>query len=161
MIREAVPADVLTIRSLIEELAVYEREPDAVEMTEDRLRDVLFSEHPAVHALVAETDSGQVVGTAVWFLTFSTWTGTAILYLEDLFVRPEHRREGHARALLGELARRAMDLGCRQMAWAVLDWNEPAKQFYRSIGAHRDPQWEPWIVTSEALAALAGNSSPG
>lgn len=172
MIREATPADVPALLSLVQGLATYEREPDAVEATEAGLAEVLFRDHPLVHALVAtasEDDAvdgggagaGPVVGMAIWYLAFSTWTGSHSLYLEDLFVRPEHRRAGYGRALLEALARKAVELGCARLEWAVLDWNEPAKAFYRSVGARHREDWEPWRLAGAELAALAGPGDPG
>ena len=105
-----------------------------MQITEADLQTALFGEQPAVFALVAAVD-GEVVGVAVWFLTFSTWLGRHGIYLEDLYVRPEHRGAGHGRALLAALAAIAVERGYGRLEWAVLDWNEPALGFYRSIGA--------------------------
>lgn len=154
MIREARPEDTGDILRLIRALAEYEREPDAVEATEDSLDAALFGPQPLVHAHVAEVE-GRVVGIAVWFLSFSTWTGRHSLYLEDLFVDPAIRGQGLGRDLVRRLAARAVELGCARMDWAVLDWNEPAMGFYRSFGAGPMEEWTTWRVEGEALSRLA------
>lgn len=158
MIRAARPDDIPDLLRLVRALAEYEREPDAVAATEESLRAALFAERPLVHALVAEVD-GRVVGMAVWYLTFSTWTGRHSLYLEDVFVEPDQRRSGLGRALLAELAARAGELGCARMDWAVLDWNEPAQRFYSSIGARPMDEWTTWRLEGDAVAALAASVS--
>lgn len=152
-VRPARPGDEEDILRLIRALADYEREPDAVEATAEGLRAHLFAAEPRVFAHVAE-DGGRLVGIAVWFLTFSTWTGRHGVYLEDLFVDPATRGGGVARALVRALAAEAKARGCARMDWAVLDWNEPAKAFYRRIGARRNETWEPWRLDGAALAAL-------
>lgn len=154
MIREARPADAGDLLRLIRALADYEREPDAVEATEELLSASLFGPDPKVHAYVAERD-GRVVGMAVWFLAFSTWTGRHTLYLEDLFVEPDARRHGAGRALIRRLASRAIELGCSRMDWSVLDWNEPAMAFYRTLGARPMEEWTTWRVEGRALSLLA------
>ncbi len=154
MIREARPGDTGDLLRLVRALAAYEREPHAVEATEESLTAALFGPHPLVHAHVAEV-GGRVVGMAVWFLSFSTWTGRHSVYLEDLFVEPEARGSGLGRALLRRLAARAVELGCARMDWSVLDWNEPAMGFYRSIGARPMDEWTTWRLEGEGLARLA------
>ena len=153
-IRPARPGDEHDILRLIHALAAYEREPDAVEVTADDLRSHLFADHPRVFAHLAEQD-GQVVGIAVWFLNFSTWTGRHGIYLEDLFVDPSMRSGGVGRGLVRALAAEAEARGCARLEWAVLDWNSPAKDFYRSLGARHNASWESWRLDGEALAALA------
>jgi GNAT superfamily N-acetyltransferase len=157
MIREAGPGDVVHLLRLVRALADYEREPSAVAATADDLRRALFGDRALVHALVAES-GGDVVGMAVWYVSFSTWTGRHSLYLEDLYVEEEHRSRGHGRALLVELARRARALGCARMDWSVLDWNEPAQGFYRSLGAAPLPGWSTWRLDGSRLEDLAGGS---
>jgi GNAT superfamily N-acetyltransferase len=154
-IRPARPGDESDIVRLIQALADYEREPDAVEATAEALRAHLFAEVPRVFAHVAEQD-GRIVGIAVWFLTFSTWTGRHGIYLEDLFVDPAARGGGVARRLVGALAAEARAQGYARMDWAVLDWNESAKAFYRRLGARHNVTWEPWRLDGESLAALGG-----
>lgn len=154
MIRDARPDDTGDLLRLIRALAAYEREPDAVEATEESLAAALFGPQPLVHAHVAEVE-GRVVGMAVWFLSFSTWTGRHSLYLEDLFVEPAVRRRGVGRALLRRLATRAIELGCARMDWSVLDWNEPAMGFYRSLDARPMEEWTTWRLEGAELAGLA------
>lgn len=154
MIREAGPEDTSDLLRLIRSLAEYEREPDAVQATEESLAAALFGPSPRVHADVAELE-GRVVGMAVWFLSFSTWTGRHSVYLEDLFVEPDVRRHGVGRALMARLAARAVELGCARMDWSVLDWNDPAMAFYRTIGARPMEEWTTWRVDGEDLCRLA------
>ena len=153
-IRDAVPADISDLLRLIRELAGYEREPDAVEATEADLRRHLFDPGPKVFALVAEVD-GSVVGMAIYFVSFSTWTGRHGLYLEDLFVEPAHRSQGVGRALMQALAGRAVDRGYQRLEWAVLDWNQPAIGFYRALGAIPMDEWTTFRLAGEALARFA------
>lgn len=152
-VRPAHTGDVGALVGLICELATYEREPDAVETDEERLAATLFSEAPTVFAHVAE-DRGDVVGMAIWFLTYSTWTGRNGIYLEDLFVRPAHRGHGVGRALLSELAAIASERGYTRLDWSVLDWNQSAVRFYRSLGAVPMDEWMGYRLSGEALAAL-------
>ena len=154
-IRPATYADVATILRFIRELAAYEREPDAVEATDASLALALFGEHPAAEAVIAE-HGGEPVGFALFFHNFSTWTGRRGLYLEDLYVTPDARGQGAGRALLVHLARLALDRGCGRFEWSVLDWNTPAIDFYRKIGAVPMKEWTIQRVTGDALVALAG-----
>jgi GNAT superfamily N-acetyltransferase len=153
-IRAAAPTDVPVIRQLVQELADYEREPDAVEATEADLHDALFGADPAAGALVAELD-GEVVGFALWYRTFSTWKGKPGLWLEDLFVRPRARGTGLGKALLVELAKICVERGWPRFEWWVLDWNEPAHGFYRTLGGRPEDAWTVWRVDGGALHALA------
>ena len=143
MIRPAVERDVPAILSLIRELATYERSPDSVVATEAGLSAALFGPAPAVYCHVAEVD-GEVAGFALWFLNFSTWQGRHGLYLEDLFVRPSHRGRGLGKALLETLVGIARERGYGRVEWVVLDWNEPAHAFYRSMGAVPMDEWTVW-----------------
>ncbi len=136
-IRPAVTTDLAEIAALIRELADYERLAHEVEWREHELGAALFGDDPAAHVLVAEADDGRVAGFALWFRTFSTFLGREGIWLEDLFVRTEHRGGGHGRALLETL--RAMTDG--RVEWAVLDWNETAIGFYRSLGARPVDGW--------------------
>lgn len=158
-IRPAVADDVPDLLRLIHALAAYEREPDAVEASEDDLRRELFGADPSASALVAEVD-GVVVGTAVWFRTFSTWTGTPGIHLEDLFVDPVARGRGLGKALLAGLASIAVARGHRRVEWAVLDWNAPAIAFYRSLGAASMDEWTTNRLSGPALDALADLGEP-
>lgn len=154
MIRAARPADVGAMVGLIEDLAEYEHARHEVELTESDLHDALFGAAPTVFALVAEA-GGEVVGLALWFLSFSTWLGRHGIYLEDLYVRPEHRGHGFGQALLAGLAAIAVERGYGRVEWAVLDWNEPALAFYRSIGAVAMDEWTTNRLTGDALRSLA------
>ena len=154
-IRSATLADVPLILRLVRELAEFEREPDAVEATEDMLAAALFGERPAAEAVIAELD-GAPVGFALFFQNFSTWTGRPGIYLEDLYVTPAARGSGTGTALLRHLAGIALDRGCGRFEWAVLDWNEPAINFYRAMGAVGMDEWRVQRVAGDALMKLAG-----
>lgn len=153
-IRPATVADVPTILCLIRELAEYERAPNEVVATEDQLQESLFSARAAAEVLLGE-ENGEPVSFALFFHNFSTWMGRRGLYLEDLFVRPEVRGRGYGRALLVRLAQIAAERGCGRMEWAVLDWNEPAIQFYRKLGARPNDDWTIFRLTREGIAQLA------
>jgi GNAT superfamily N-acetyltransferase len=173
-VRPATAADVPEILAMIRDLADYERSLHEVETTEDQLTALLFggtpeapgvaattpSGRPATYAHVVEhrdADRGTRLGAfALWFLNTSTWTGTHGVYLEDLYVRPELRGSGYGKRLLQALAQVCLDRGYRRLEWWVLDWNEPALGFYRSIGAAPMDEWTVQRVTGDALAALAG-----
>ena len=153
-IRTTTEADIPVILSLIRELAEYERAPDAVVATKTGLRDVLFGPKPSAEVLLALA-KGEPVGFAVYFYNFSTWLGRPGLYLEDLFVRPAVRGKGYGRALLERLAQIAQERGCGRMEWAVLDWNDPAIQFYRKLGAEPMNEWTVFRLTQDGIAKLA------
>src|SRR5213082_1262428 len=153
-IRPATVADVPIILELIRALATYERAPNEVTATEESLVKVLFGEKPAAEVLLA-FENETAVGFAVFFQNFSTWLGRPGLYLEDLFVRPEDRGKGYGRALLVQLAKIARDRGCGRMEWAVLDWNEPAINFYRTLGTKPMHEWTVFRLTPAEIAKLA------
>ena len=161
MIREATIKDVPAIHEMIIELAVYEKEPDAVLATAADLQRHLFGPDPALFAHVAEDEDGTVVGFALWFLNYSTWLGKHGIYLEDLYVKPDHRGGGHGKALLAHLAGICSERGYGRLDWWVLDWNTPARGFYESIGARGLTEWIPYRVTGDALTDLASDSTPG
>lgn len=162
MVRTAAPTDVPAIHAMIRELAAYEKALEQARATQEQLHDALFTEHPALFGLIAEDDiTGEPVGFALWFRNFSTWTGTHGVYLEDLYVRPSARGGGHGRALLRELARICTARGYRRLEWWVLDWNEPALGFYRSLGAEPMDEWTVHRVSGDALTRLAaGDAGP-
>jgi GNAT superfamily N-acetyltransferase len=157
-IRPARVEDVPVILELIRELATYERAPDEVTATEEQLVDVLFGKRPAAEVLLA-FEGKSPVGFAVFFYNFSTWLGRPGLYLEDLFVKPEKRGKGYGRALLVDLAKIARDRGCGRMEWAVLNWNDPAIQFYRKLGAKPMDEWTVFRLTRDGIARLAKSES--
>ncbi len=158
-IRPAQPADVPALLTLVRELAEYEREPDAVEATHEHFEQALFPADGEArsHALVAEAD-GEVVGLAVWYVTFSTWTGRHGIWLEDLYVRPALRGSGLGTALLASLAATVVDRGWRRLEWWVLGWNTPSIAFYDSLGARPMGDWVHYRMDGAALAALAARA---
>lgn len=159
MIREATEQDLPAILALVQELADYEQEPDAAVGTVADYQRVLFPRtgSPTAWAHVAEVD-GQVVGIAVWFLTFSTWTGRNGLWLEDLYVAPAHRGSGIGRRLLATLAGICTERGYPRMEWTVLDWNTSALEVYRHVGAEPMTGWTTQRLTGDALAALGAGA---
>jgi GNAT superfamily N-acetyltransferase len=154
-VRAAREADVERIHRLIIDLATYERAADQVRSTPDQLREALFGPQPAAYALVAE-DGGEVVGFALYFRNFSTWEGVHGLYLEDLYVDPEHRGSGHGKALLVALAEIAVERGYARLEWAVLNWNQPSIDFYRALGAVPMDEWTVYRLAGPALSQVAG-----
>lgn len=138
---------------MIRGLAEFEQLSHQVEATAERLAHALFGPRPAAEAVLAEAD-GDVVGFAVFFTNFSTFLAQPGLYLEDLFVKPEHRGRGYGKALLSHLAELAVTRNCGRFEWSVLDWNQSAIEFYRSQGAEVLPEWRICRVTGEALKQL-------
>ncbi len=154
-IRPATPDDVPVILQLIQGLAEYEKAREqAVATAQDLLRDG-FSGNPKFRVLMAEW-AGQPAGFALFFYNYSTWLGRPGLYLEDLFVQPEHRGKGIGKALLVRLAQIAVEEGCGRFEWQVLDWNTPAVEFYKSLGARTLDEWSTMRLSGEALTKLAG-----
>ena len=149
-IRPVAAGDVASVVGLVHELADYERAPQLCTLTDDQLRSALFGGSPALFGHVASVGQ-DVVGCALWFLSFSTWRGVHGIYLEDLFVQPAHRGLGIGRALLVELAAECSRRGYARLEWAVLDWNEPAIGFYRSLGAVAQEEWTTFRLDGEAL----------
>lgn len=158
-VREVREDDLGTIRQLILDLAEYEKALDQARVTEEQLRTAIFGENPNVYGLVAVAaeDDDQIAGFALYFLNFSTWEGVNGIYLEDLFVRPEHRGTGLGKALLQSLATIAVDRGYARFEWSVLDWNQPSIDFYRALGARPMDGWSVYRLEGDALAALAGS----
>jgi GNAT superfamily N-acetyltransferase len=153
-IRPARSSDLPAIAELIRGLARFEKLEHEVTMTEELLAKGLFGERPYAETLLAEED-GTPVGFALFFHNFSTFLARPGLYLEDLFVLPEYRSHGIGRALLGELARVAVERGCGRLEWAVLDWNRDAIAFYERLGARPNSEWTVYRLTGEALRSLA------
>jgi diamine N-acetyltransferase len=152
-IRAAAPADCALIFALVRELADYENLSAQVNATEEAIAAVLFAREPRVFCDIAEWN-GEPVGFTTWFLNFSSFRGRHGIFLEDIFVRPKFRRQGIGRALLRRLAARCVDEGFALFEWAVLDWNEPAIAFYRSIGADVMNDWRICRLSGEALQAF-------
>jgi GNAT superfamily N-acetyltransferase len=153
VVRPAVIEDAAILVKLIRQLADYELAPNEVQLQVSDLEAALFGPGAKVFAHVAEID-GVIVGAAIWFLNFSTWTGRHGIYLEDLFVVPQARGHGAGRALLTELARMAVARGYTRVEWAVLDWNEPAADFYRHLGARAQDGWVVFRLAGADLAEL-------
>lgn len=153
-IRFATPEDAATILRFIRELAAYEREPDAVRVTEATLHAQLAEPSPPFECVIAELE-GEPSGFALFFHTYSTWRGRRGIHLEDLWVTPSARRRGIGRALLARLAAIACERGCARLEWSVLAWNELALSFYRGLGAEMLSEWRTMRLTDAPLAALA------
>lgn len=153
-IRPATPADAELILRFIIDLAIYEKAEHEVKTDAAGLRDSLFGEGSSSHALVCEKD-GAPIGYAVYFFNYSTWLGKHGLYLEDLYVSPEARGCGAGKALLQHLARIAVSKNCGRFEWSVLDWNQPAIDFYQSFGARPQDEWTTYRLTGQALLDFA------
>jgi len=166
-VRPACPGDLDDVLDLVHDLAAYERAPEAVQADRDHFRRALFPDDGAPAAFChlacrSDDDGGEaVVGLAIWFLSFSTWTGTHGIWLEDLFVRPEHRGLGLGRDLLATLARICVDRGYHRLEWWVLDWNAPSIAFYAGLGAQPQDEWTRHRVDGASLAALAAMARTG
>lgn len=159
MIREAVAGDVSEIRAMIRELAAFERAEEQAKATDEQLHAALFGDRPAVSALIAEDDgTGEVVGFALWVPHFSTWTGQRGMHLDDLYVRPHARSNGHGRRLLAALAAICEREGFGRFEWWVLDWNRPAVDFYRSLDAEFLDEWRICRLSGDPLKALAARA---
>jgi GNAT superfamily N-acetyltransferase len=155
-IRRATPADAEVVLGFIRDLARYEREPDAVEATVESLRADLGREPPPFECLVAELDAAPA-GFALFFQSYSTWRGRPGIYLEDLFVPERLRGHGVGKALLTEVARLAVARGAGRLEWSVLDWNQPAIDFYLALGAVPMSEWTVYRLTGDALARLGSS----
>lgn len=160
MIRPATLADVPSIARLIRALAEYEKLAHAVVLEEASLREHLFGPRPFAEVLLAEA-AELVIGFALFFHNYSTFLGKPGIYLEDLFVMPEHRGRGHGKALLVELAEIAIARGCGRVEWSVLNWNEPSIHFYRALGAAPMDEWTVFRLTGDALERLARTNQRG
>ncbi|MGH3764501.1 MAG: GNAT family N-acetyltransferase [Pseudonocardiaceae bacterium] len=156
-VRRVQESDIEAVVALVHELAGYERASEHCRLTAAQLREALFGAQPALFGHIGEQD-GDVAGVALWFLNFSTWDGVHGIYLEDLFVRPQHRGAGLGRELLAALAAECVRHGYSRLQWAVLDWNEPAIGFYRRLGATPMQDWTVFRLDGPALTALAAPS---
>ncbi len=152
-IRPARQEEVGVVLQLIHDLAVYEKAPNEVEATEKKLLETIFSSDPKVFCDLVEVD-GEIAGMAIWFLNYSTWQGKHGIYLEDLFIKPEFRGRGYGKALLKHLAKICDEKGYGRFQWWVLDWNSPAIEFYRSLGAIAMDEWTVYRVSGQALKEL-------
>jgi GNAT superfamily N-acetyltransferase len=158
-IREAAPEDVALLLGLIRELAEYEQLAEEVRATEEQLHRALFGSPAAAEALIAELH-GEPIGYALYFSTFSTFLAIQGVWLEDVYVRPEHRKAGAGRALLAAVAAKLRERGGERMEWSALDWNELALGFYRGLGARGMTEWITHRLVGEDLAKLAGEAPP-
>lgn len=158
-IRAATPADVPRIHALVMELAEYEKLSHAVQATPETLHNALFGSRPAAEAIVAELD-GDIVGYALYFVTYSTFVGRPGIYLEDLFVQPHARGRGLGKRLLAFVARLAVEHRCGRLEWTVLDWNRPSIEFYERLGAKAMSDWLLYRLTGADLAALGAPVEP-
>jgi GNAT superfamily N-acetyltransferase len=156
-IRPATPDDVAAIFHLVRKLAEYEKLSHMMVATETDFHEALFGCKPVVEGLVAVIGS-DTIGYALYFSTFSTFLGRMGIYLEDIYVEPEHRGKGIGKALLKRLAQIAVERGCGRMEWTVLDWNQPSIEFYERLGAVRMPEWQLCRLTGEPLERLAQRS---
>jgi GNAT superfamily N-acetyltransferase len=157
-IRDAVQADLPKIIQFIKDLAEYEKAPNEVVLSISDLEQSLFGTNPQVYCLIAELEN-EVTGFAVWHLNYSTWLGKHGIYLEDLYVDPKYRGQGHGKALLRKLAQICVERGYKRLQWWVLDWNQSAIDFYKSIGAEPMDQWTVFRVSGSSLEKLATDAS--
>ncbi len=153
-IRPATIEDTDEILALIYELALYEKAPAEAKATRDQIIESFFCQSPKVFCEIVEVD-GAIAGFAIWFLNYSTWQGKHGIYLEDLYIRPPHRGSGYGKALLRHLATICQERGYGRFQWWVLDWNEPAIEFYKSLGAVAMDEWTVYRVSGQALTNLA------
>ena len=154
-IREAIPEDAALILSFITGLAIYEKAEHEVLATESDIYDSLFGKDATAHGLIC-SQGEEPIGFAVYFFNYSTWLGKSGLYLEDLYILPEHRGSGAGKILLKHLAQIAVSKECGRFEWSVLDWNEPAIRFYKSLGAEPQDEWIIYRLTGDDLVKLAG-----
>ena len=153
-VRDATPLDIDQIYDYIHALAEYEKAPDEAVLSKSDLSQSLFGQNPQVYCLLSVQDE-QVSGIAIWHLNYSTWLGKHGIYLEDLFVDPKFRGQGHGKALLVRLAQICVERGYPRFSWWVLDWNKPSIDFYESLGAKAMDEWTVFRVSGDALTKLA------
>ncbi len=156
ILRKATVEDAPEIMKLIHDLALYEKEPESVKLSIEDLKRDGFGDNPYFHCGIGEID-GEVMGFSLYFFTWSTWEGRPSLYLEDLYVREAARGKGLGAALLKNLAKIALDKNCVRFEWAVLDWNELARDFYHKLGAKHQEGWLPYRIQGNALRELANS----
>ncbi|TWP35967.1 GNAT family N-acetyltransferase [Leekyejoonella antrihumi] len=156
-IRSATSADIPEILRVIRDLATYEKAPEQAVATDTDLQAVLFPDHghPSTFCHIGEID-GKVAGIALWFLSFSTWTGKQGIWLEDLFVDPQQRGTGLGKALLASLAQVCVERGLTRLEWCVLNWNTPSIEFYDALGALPQDDWTTYRLDGDALAKVGG-----
>jgi len=159
-LRRAAVADCGDIARLVRALADYEKLADQAQATDEDFRNALFGDPPRAEAAVAIVD-GATVGLALWFYNFSTFRGRAGLYVEDVFVEPAHRGAGIGRAFFRMMAAHAVAQGCPRMEWSVLDWNTPAIDFYRALGAEPMSEWTVQRLSGDTLHRLAQEHDHG
>ena len=152
-IRPAQQDEVGIVLQLIHDLALYEKAPNEVEATEKELLETIFVDNARVFCDVVEVN-GEIAGMAIWFLNYSTWQGKHGIYLEDLFIKPEFRGKGYGKALLQHLAKVCDERGYGRFQWWVLDWNSPAIEFYKSLGAVAMDEWTVYRVSGDPLKKL-------
>jgi GNAT superfamily N-acetyltransferase len=153
-IRDATPSDIDAIYDYIHALAEYEKAPEEAVLSKSDLSQSLFGQSPQVYCLLSVQDE-QVTGIAIWHLNYSTWLGKHGIYLEDLFIDPKFRGQGHGKALLVRLAQICVERGYPRFSWWVLDWNKPSIDFYESLGAKAMDEWTVFRVSGDALTKLA------
>ena len=153
IIRPAKSEEVGEVLQLIQDLATYEKAPEQVEAIEEDLLNTIFASDPRVFCDLVEVD-GQIAGMAIWFLNYSTWQAKHGIYLEDLFIKPEYRGRGYGKALLKHLAKICDEKGYGRLQWWVLDWNSPAIEFYKSLGAEAMDEWTVYRTSGKALKDL-------
>ncbi|MEA2115668.1 MAG: GNAT family N-acetyltransferase [Thermodesulfobacteriota bacterium] len=154
-IREATPGDAALILTFITGLAIYEKAEHEVLATESDICDSLFGKDATAHGLIC-SKGDEPIGYGIYFYNYSTWLGKPGLYLEDLYILPEHRGSGAGKILLKHLAQIAVSKECGRFEWSVLDWNEPAIRFYKSLGAEPQDEWIIYRLTGDNLLKLAG-----
>jgi GNAT superfamily N-acetyltransferase len=159
-LRDTAPADIPSLHRLMRAFATFEKLQDRFKITEAELHGALFGTKPALESMLAHVD-GTTVGFALWYLTFGTFSGRYSLFVEDIYIEPAHRGRGIGLALFRHMARIALERQCFEMAWNVLDWNAPAIEFYRRIGARPVRGWIPQQLAGDALAALAQGANDG
>jgi len=155
-IRDAVASDAQTIYNFIMELAIYEKEPDAVVTTVEETKERIFNENSSVKALICE-ENGKAIGLAIYFYNYSTWLGKYGIYLEDLYVTQSKRGLGAGKLMLKHLAKKALEEDCGRFEWSCLDWNKPSRDFYESIGAKSQDEWIGYRLEGESLINFANS----